>query len=155
MHLMDADSTSLNEGRHRDGPGAGQAARRGARHRGGPVVGGFFLFTGGVHLGLVAADTEVYRPFADAALFDFVRDGWESVFMAHPAVFGLLLMLGEVTAGVLLLLGGRAGRVGWTAVIVFHLLLMLFGFGIWVWCIPALVVLGVLARRDRVVGPED
>jgi hypothetical protein len=27
-------------------------------------------------------------------------------------------------------------------------LLMLFGFGVWVWCLPALVALVLLARRD-------
>lgn len=116
--------------------------------RGAQVVGSFFLFTGGIHLGLVAADTEVYRPFADAALFGFVRAGWESVFMAHPTIFGLLLMAGELTLGVLLLVGGRAARAGWAGVIAFHLLLMLFGFGIWLWCIPAIAGLVLLQRRD-------
>lgn len=122
---------------------AGTTAPRGAQS-----VGAFFLFTGGIHLGLVAADPEVYRPFADAALFGFVRDGWESVFMAHPAVFGLLLMSGELALGILLLTGGRAARAGWAGVITFHLLLMLFGFGIWLWSVPAIAVLVHLKRRD-------
>ena len=111
-------------------------------------VGGFFLFTGGIHLGIVAADTEFYRSFADGALFGFVRTGWADVFMADPAFWGLMMVLGEATLGVLLLAGGRAARVGWLGVIAFHLLLMLFGFGFWVWCLPALAVLGTLARRD-------
>ena len=119
------------------------------RHWGGPVVGGFYLTMGGIHIGLVAADTEVYRHFADAALFGFVREGWHHVFMAQPAVFGLLLAAGEVTLGVLLLLGGRAATVGWAGVVTFHLLLMLFGFGIWMWSVPALALLVYLARRDR------
>ena len=55
-------------------PAAGTPRVR--RHWGGPVVGCFFLFTSGVHLGIVAADTGFYRPFADEALFAFVRDGW-------------------------------------------------------------------------------
>ena len=61
---------------------------------------------GGVHLGLVAADPETYRHFADAGLFGFVRDGWQEIFMAYPEVFGLLLMAGETVLGILLLLGG-------------------------------------------------
>lgn len=126
----------------------GQAPPR-RRHWGGPVVGGFYLTMGGVHIGLVAADTDVYRPFADAALFGFVRDGWQNVFMAQPAVFGLLLAAAEVTLGVLLLVGGRAATLGWGGIITFHLLLMLFGFGLWVWCLPALALLTYLARRDR------
>ena len=118
------------------------------RHWGGPVIGGFYLSMGGVHLGLVAAGTETYRHFADAGLFEFVRDGWQEIFMAQPVVFGLLLMAGETALGILLLLGGRWASVGWAGAIAFHLLLMLFGFGIWLWCIPALAALVVLARKD-------
>ncbi len=119
------------------------------RHWGGPVVGGFYLSMGGVHLGIVAADPETYRHFADAGLFGFVRDGWQDIFMAHPAVFGLLLVAGETMLGILLLRGSRATTFGWAGVIAFHLLLMLFGFGIWVWCLPALAALVYLARRDN------
>lgn len=112
------------------------------------LVGGFFLVMGGVHLGLVAADPEVYRHFADHGLFAFVRDGWQTVVMAAPRVYGLLLMAGEVAAGGLLLAGGRAAQVGWTAVIAFHVLLMLFGWWVWAWSLPALAVLVTLARHD-------
>ncbi|MGJ0558344.1 hypothetical protein [Methylocystis sp.] len=118
------------------------------RHWGGPVVGGFFLSMGGVHLGIATSDPSTYQHFADDALFAFVRDGWQDVFMAHPTFFGLLLMAAETTAGILLLLGGRFATVGWAAVAVFHVLLGLFSFGIWVWCVPALVLIGYLARRD-------
>lgn len=118
------------------------------RHWGGAVVGGFYLAMGGVHLGVVAADSETYRHFADAGLFAFVRGGWQDIFMAQPAVFGLLLMAGEMTLGILLLIGGRFATVGWAGVVAFHLLLMLFGFGIWLWSIPALAVLVYLAHKD-------
>jgi hypothetical protein len=116
------------------------------------LVGGFFLVMGGVHLGLVSADPQVYQHFADHALFGFVRSGWSEIVMAAPAVYGLLLMAGEVTAGALLLAGGRAARVGWAAVIIFHLLLMVFGWWIWLWCVPALVLLTWLSRRDVAAG---
>jgi len=78
-----------------------------------------------------------------------VRDGWQDVFMAHPAAFGLALAAGETVLGILLLRGGRAADVGWAGVIAFNVLLMLFGFGFWLWSLPALVVLVALARRDR------
>jgi hypothetical protein len=68
--------------------------------------------------------------------------------MAHPAVYGLLLAAGETSLGILLLVGGRFATVGWAGVIVFHVLLMLFGYGTWLWCLPALAVLVHLARRD-------
>lgn len=112
-------------------------------------VGGFFLVMGGVHLGIVATDPNVYGPFADAGLFPFVRNGWRDIVMAAPSVWGLLLMAGEIVLGTLLLVGGRASRWGWYGVIAFHVLLMLFGFGVWLWSIPALVVLVTLAEWDQ------
>ncbi|QBR94570.1 hypothetical protein EXE57_17530 [Nocardioides euryhalodurans] len=102
----------------------------------------------GVHLGIVAVDPTTYDGFADHALLGFVQTGWAEVVMAAPAVWGLLLMAGEITLGVLLLLGGRPALVGWAAVIVFHLLLMLFGWWVWLWSVPALAVLVPLALHD-------
>lgn len=127
-----------------DKPQVRPAHRAVGRH----VVGGFFLVMGGVHLGLVAADPQVYDGFADHALFAFVRDGWQQIVMAEPAVYGLLLMAGEVVLGTALLVGGRAARFGWIGVITFHLLLLLFGWGVWAWSIPALAALVPLARGD-------
>jgi hypothetical protein len=112
------------------------------------LVGGFFLVMGGVHLGLVAADPRVYEHFADHGLFGFVRTGWLTIVMATPTLYGLLLMAGEVTAGTLLLVGGRAAAVGWAVVIAFHVLLMFFGWWTWAWCLPALALLAWLANRD-------
>ena len=130
----------------------GALARRGRL-----VVGGFYLVTGGTHLGIVVAGTSFYRHFADQALFAFVRHGWSQVFMAAPVLWGLCLFLGEVAFGTMLLRGGRWARVGWACVIAFHALLMLFGFGIWLWAIPALLVLGSLARADwpSLAGPAS
>ena len=126
-----------------------QSLSRPSRSRlGRSLVGGFFLVMGGVHLGLVAAGPEIYRHFADHALFPFVRTGWQDIVMATPSAYGLLLMAGEITAGTLLLVGGRAARVGWAAVISFHVLLMVFGWWVWAWSLPALVLLTWLAARD-------
>jgi hypothetical protein len=111
-------------------------------------VGGLYLVTGGVHLGIVAADPGAYRHFADGALVPFVRDGWADVFRAAPAFWGLCLMAGEIGLGVLLLLGGAWAKAGWTGVIAFHLLLVLFGSGFLLWSVPMLCLLTVLAVRD-------
>jgi hypothetical protein len=122
--------------------------RRTLGRRGRLAVGCFFLWTGGVHVGIVAAGTGFYRPFADHALLAFVRDGWAHVFMAAPTFFGLSLFAGETLLGLLLLSGGSRAEVGWVGVIAFHVLLMLFGVGFWVWSLPALAVLVLLARAD-------
>jgi hypothetical protein len=112
------------------------------------VVGSFFLFTAGVHLGIVASDAEVYRHFADSSLVPPLRDAWAEVFMATPSAWGLAVMAGELTLGLLLLAGGTWARAGWVGVIGFHVALMLFGWGFWIWSVPVLVFLVVAARRD-------
>jgi hypothetical protein len=124
------------------------AARWPGSRRARGIVGGFFLTMGGVHLGIVAADPQLYEHFADAAPFAFVRDGWQEIVMARPELFGLLLMAGEVALGTALLVGGRAARIGWIGVITFHLLLLLFGWWAWVWAVPALAVIVPLALTD-------
>jgi hypothetical protein len=140
----DAEPTTL------PGSPGGPGGRTTHRHRGlgRSLVGGFFLVMGGVHLGIVTVDPQTYDPFADHPLFGFVHDGWQQIVMAHPAFWGLCLMAGEIALGTLLLVGGRAARWGWAGVIGFHVLLMLFGLGFWLWCVPALVLLVWLARRD-------
>ncbi|MEC5179714.1 hypothetical protein [Arthrobacter sp. CG_A4] len=107
----------------------------------GKIVGAFFLFTGGIHLGIVAAGPEFYRHFADEALLPFITAAWRDVFMSNPALWGLALCLGELTLGLLLLGGGTWASAGWAGVIAFHLGLMLFGWGFWFWSVPALAFL--------------
>jgi hypothetical protein len=111
-------------------------------------VGSFFLFTAGIHVGIVAADTESYRPFAEGALFGAIREAWDAVFMAHPTFWGLVLAAGEVVLGLLLLAGGRWARIGWAGVIAFHLALLLFGWWAWAWCLPALVLVTAAATAE-------
>ncbi len=129
-------------------PGPTAAPTRAAGTRARRLVGVFFLTMAGVHLGIVAAGPSAYRHFADAGLYGFVRTGWADVFMAAPVFWGLCLFAGEAVLGTLLLAGGRAARVGWVGVVLFHLLLMLFGFGVWLWSVPVLLVLVPTAVRD-------
>lgn len=112
-------------------------------------IGGFYLAMGGVHLGIVAADPQLYRHFADDALLEVVREQWAAIVMANPAFWGLLLFAGETVIG-MLMLSRRvvAVRVGWTLVITFHLLLVLFGAGALAWSLPVLALVVPLARRD-------
>ncbi len=127
-------------------PSMSGRSRRGVLAR--KAVGGFYLFTGGVHLGIVAAGPEFYRHFADGALFDFVASGWQEIFMTHPVAWGLVMAAGETSLGLLLLSGGRRAKWGLAGVIAFHLALMLFGWGFWVWSAPALAFLILVAGKD-------
>jgi hypothetical protein len=111
-------------------------------------VGGFYLTMAGINAGLVLADPRSYQHFADGAYLDFVTEQWNDIVMANPTLWGLLLAAGEIVLGVLLLSDGPAARVGWVGVIAFHVLLMLFGPGTWLWCIPALAALVPAAWAD-------
>lgn len=112
------------------------------------VVGALYLVAAGSHVGLVSADPTVYEGFAEQGLFGFVRSGWAEIVMAHPRAWIYLLALGEATLGALLLTGGRASRAGWAGVLAFHALLLLFGWGFWLYAVPAGALLAWLARRD-------
>lgn len=120
------------------------------------MVGWFFVWTSGIHVGIAAAHPAIYRSFADAAVMGWVERGWNEIFMADPRAWGLAVAAGELALGLLLLHGGRMAKVGWIGVIGFHIALVLFGWVFLFWSIPALVVLVLLARRDwpRLTAPE-
>lgn len=103
-----------------------------AIHRGFLAMFGLGAF---VHAGLALGNPDSYRPFADGALFGWVYDGWQDIFMANPTQWALLLGAGELVIAVLLVFARRLGYVG---VVGFHVALMLFGWGFWLWSVPAL-----------------
>ena len=111
-------------------------------------VGGFYLTMGGINAGIVFADPQTFRHFADGAYLDFVTRQWNDIVMANPSFWGLLLAAGEILIGTLLLQDGPWARIGWAGVLAFHTLLMLFGPGTWLWCIPVLAVLVPTAHAD-------
>ncbi len=114
------------------------------------VAGGFFLVMAGINIGLVVADGNVYRHFADGGLFDFVSTGWRTIVMEHPGAWVGLLAAGKLGIGAAILAGGPWARAGYAAAITFQLALMLFGWGFWAWSVPAIVVLTLAVRaRDE------
>ncbi len=90
-----------------------------------------------------------YGEFAGGSSFAFVRDTWASLVVPHHHVFIGLLVAFEATVGVLVLLGHRARRVALVAAIVFHVLLVSFGWGFALWSAPMVVALTMLLRADR------
>lgn len=112
------------------------------------LIGGIYLVSAGVHVGIVGADAQQYRGFADGAL-PSVRIAWRDVFMANPSVWGLVVAAGELAIGTAILAGGRWTRVGLVGAIGFHGALMLFGFGFWAWSLPMLVLLVLLVALWR------
>ena len=113
------------------------------------IVGGFYLTMGGVHLGIVAADPQFYAPFAEDSLVPVLQTAWDEVFMAAPALWGVVMCLAEVAIGLMLLAGGRWTMPGWSLVIAFHVMLVLMvGWGILFWVVPFLAVVVPLAVAD-------
>ena len=123
-----------------------EMSRSRERLRGAPVrslqpryVGWFFLWTSGIHVGIVAAGPGFYRHFADDALVPGLTAAWRSAFMAHAPAGGLAVATGEAVLGLLLLAGSRnRRRSGCVGTIAFHVALMCFGRGFWLWCVPGL-----------------
>jgi hypothetical protein len=114
------------------------------------LIGGMYLVTAGIHIGIVAANAQQYRHFADAAL-PWVHTAWREVFMANPSAWGLAVAAGELMIGIAILAGGRWTRLGVLGAIGFHVSLMLFGVGFWVWSLPMLALLVALWRRSDTV----
>ena len=111
-------------------------------------VGGFFLWTSGIHVGIVAADPGLYRHFADGALIPGLAEAWRSVFMTHAWAAGLVVAAGEAVLALLLMGRRPCRRVGWVGAIAFHVALMCFGWGFWLWSVPVLTLLVRGARHD-------
>ena len=121
-------------------------------------IGGFYLVMAGINIGVVVSDSETYRHFADQGLFSFVRDGWLNIVMAAPGLWIGLLAAGEIAIGIALLAGRRRWTLaGYTAIIAFHLALVLFGWWILVWSGPVLLLMALVLRREslRRHGTKD
>ena len=86
--------------------------------------------------------------FARGSSIAFVRDTWASVVVPHHEVWIGLLVVFEVAVGVLVLLGGRATQVAYGAAIAFHVALLPFGWGFFLWSIPMVVALSTLLRAE-------
>lgn len=112
------------------------------------AAGAFYTCMAGVHLGVVVANPQVYASYGEAASMEWVSRLWAQIFMANPAFWGLVAAGLEVLIGVLLLVGGRASRLGWVAVAAFQVALILLGWGYLFWIVPALAIAVLGARHD-------
>jgi len=112
------------------------------------AIGGFYLVMAGINVGIVVGDSEVYRHFADQALFSFVWAGWLDIVMTAPGVWIGLLAAGEITMGAALLVGGRWTLPGYAAVLAFHVALVLFGWGFLIWSGPVLLIVSLAVRGE-------
>lgn len=112
------------------------------------AAGAFYTCMAGVHLGIVAADPQEYATMPSDSPWGFVKTAWADIFMANPQFWGMFAAGLEILLGVLLLLGGRASKLGWVGIIAFQLPLILFGWWYLVWSVPAATVFFLAARHD-------
>ena len=112
------------------------------------AAGAFYTCMAGVHIGIVTADPQDYGNVPSQSPWGFIKTAWADIFMAHPQFWGLFAAGLEVFLGVLLLVGGRASKLGWVGVIAFQFPLILFGWGYLIWSLPAAAVLYLGARHD-------
>lgn len=113
------------------------------------AFGVLFLWSSGVHVGIVSADPELYRNVADGAWLPGISTAWQDIFMAHPTFWGLMIAWGELGIGAALLMGDRLTRYGLAGAVAFHVGLMTLGWGYWMWSVPVLVILLAAVHRTR------
>jgi hypothetical protein len=112
------------------------------------ALGWIFAFGSIAHAALATLRPEAYEGFAGASPIAFIRDQWEAVFVPHALLFGSLLAVFEFAVGIAILSGGRPMVFGSIAAIGFHMALALFGWGFWLWCVPAIAALALLIRAE-------
>ena len=106
----------------------------------GAAVNAFFLLRG-----------DDYADFAKDSYISFVRETWASLVVPNHDVFISLLIVFELAVGILVLLGGRRTQAAYLAAVAFHVALLSFGWGFYLWSVPlvgALVTLLLAERRS-------
>lgn len=111
------------------------------------------LIGGALFNAIQLAQGNDYATFADPSPFSWITRTWRAVIPENHVVLIGLLVIFEATAGVLLLAGERTARLGYPAVITFHLLLWLFGWFEIVYCLLMLPALIMLWRADTAASP--
>lgn len=112
------------------------------------AVGVLYLGAGAAVNTVFLARGDDYREFADGAYVDFVTDTWRSLVVPDHHLFIGALVVFELLVGILVLRGGRATQVAYVLALGFHVALLSFGWGFYLWSVPMLVALSVLLRGE-------
>ena len=109
----------------------------------------FLVFGALVNLVYLVTDWDSFAGFGEMSQFAFVRDTWASLVAPNTGFFIGLLIVGEATAGVLVLSGGRRLEAGLVLLLAFHVGLLPFGWWLWLYAVPMLGALTLLLRAER------
>lgn len=136
------------------GTGVLWAAARSRRHpsalkAGRLAMGVLFLGAGAAMNAFFLLRGDDYARFADGAYVAFVRHTWHTLVVPNHNEWIALLIAFEVTVGVLALAGGRRTQTAYVAVIAFHVALLSFGWGFYVWSLPMIAATATLLRGER------
>jgi hypothetical protein len=108
-----------------------------------------FLGAGALVNAIFLATGEDYADFADGAYVAFVGDTWRDVVVPNRHLFISLLIAFETAIGLLVLAGGKRTQLGYVAAIAFHVALLSFGWGFYLWAIPMIGAFSLLLRAER------
>src|SRR4051812_20793730 len=108
---------------------------------GGAATNAFFVLRG-----------DDYAKFADGAYIAFVRHTWRTLVVPNHDVWITLLIGFELAVGIAALLGGRRTQLAYGAAIAFHVALLSFGWGIYLWCLPMIAAIATLLRGERLAA---
>ncbi len=122
---------------------------RRAMYLGRAAVGTLYIGAGALINSVYLAIGRSYAKFADTSYIPFVRHTWRSLVVPNVHVFIPLLIAYEAVVGVLVISGGRRTQLGYVGAIGFHVALLVFGWGFYVWSIPMLIALALLLRAER------
>jgi uncharacterized membrane protein YphA (DoxX/SURF4 family) len=131
-----------------------RAAWRSSRHldalRTGRLAFAFlFLVAGAGMNALFLTIGETYSKFADGTYLVFVRHTWHSLVVPHPGLWIGLLIAFEATVGLLALAGGKRLQVAYGLAIAFHVGLLAFGWGFFLWALPMITAFATLLHNER------
>jgi hypothetical protein len=108
-----------------------------------------FVGAGAIVNAILLATGENYADFSSGTYVAFVRDTWRDVVVPNHYLFISLLIAFETAVGLLVLAGGMRSRLGLVAAIAFHVALLSFGWGFYLWSIPMIGALSLLLRAER------
>ena len=126
----------------------------GALRTGRLAVGGLYLMAGAFVNAMFIVRGDDYDGFADGADVDFVRDTWQSLVVPNHHAFIWVLVAFEAEVGLLALAGGRRTQLAYGLAIAFHVALLSFGWGFFLWSLPMLAALSQLLRAERRVDRQ-
>lgn len=113
------------------------------------TVGVLYLAGGAAVNAVLLLLGEDYADFAEGSYLAFVRHTWSTLVVPHHDLWIALLIAFEVVVGVLALRGRRGTQQAYVAALAFHIALLSFGVGFYVWSLPMIGALVTLLRGER------